>query len=99
MIRVVRRGRRDFDVEVAEETAPGAQGRVFTYQVRADDAVLDALGLDPDDEAEVTALVRESFAYLLAREPAGSILRTFDLSVISRYFPSYLDDIRSRLPR
>ena len=97
MIRVDRRGPRDFDVEVAEETAGGADGRVFTYQVRVDDGVLGALGLDPDDEAAMAALVRESFAYLLAREPASSILRTFELSVISRYFPGYPNDIRSRL--
>jgi hypothetical protein len=34
-------------------------------------------------------LVRDSFAFLLEREPRGSILREFDLSVISRYFPDY----------
>jgi hypothetical protein len=34
-------------------------------------------------------LVRDSFAFLLQRESKGSILRTFDLSVIQRYFPEY----------
>ena len=34
-------------------------------------------------------LVRDSFAFLLAREPKESILREFDLSVIRRYFPDY----------
>jgi hypothetical protein len=34
-------------------------------------------------------LVRESFRFLLDREPKESILREFKLSVISRYFPDY----------
>jgi hypothetical protein len=34
-------------------------------------------------------LVRESFRFLLDREPKESILREFKLSVITRYFPDY----------
>ncbi len=34
-------------------------------------------------------LVRRSFEFLLEREPKESILRTFDLTVIGRYFPDY----------
>jgi hypothetical protein len=34
-------------------------------------------------------LVRESFRFLLDREPKESILREFKLSVIGRYFPDY----------
>ena len=34
-------------------------------------------------------LVRDSFDFLLAREPKESILNEFDLSVIERYFPDY----------
>jgi len=34
-------------------------------------------------------LVSRSFDFLLAREPNTSILRSFDLAVISRYFPEY----------
>ena len=34
-------------------------------------------------------LVRDSFAFLLGREPKESILKEFDLSVIQRYFPDY----------
>lgn len=40
-------------------------------------------------QAEVEDLVRRSFEFLLEREPAGSILRRFDLAVIQRYFPEY----------
>ena len=34
-------------------------------------------------------LVVDSFSFLLGREPKGSILREFHLSVIQRYFPDY----------
>jgi hypothetical protein len=34
-------------------------------------------------------LVRDSFRFLLDREPKESILREFKLSVITRYFPDY----------
>jgi hypothetical protein len=34
-------------------------------------------------------LVKISFNFLLARESNTSILRSFDLSVIARYFPDY----------
>jgi hypothetical protein len=39
-------------------------------------------------------LVRRSFEFLLAREPKESILRSFDLSVIGRYFPEYEEIVR-----
>lgn len=44
-------------------------------------------------------LVRESFAYLLEREPREAILRAFDLPLIERYFPGYEAEIASRLQR
>ena len=47
--------------------------------------------------ASPEALVRESFHYLLEREPKESILRSFDLTLISRYFPAYEREIAGRL--
>ena len=41
------------------------------------------------DRADVESLVAKSFDFLLEREPPSSILATFDLSVIRRYFPEY----------
>ena len=41
-----------------------------------------------------SALVRRSFAFLLEHEPKESVLRRFDLAVISRYFPDYEAEIR-----
>ena len=42
-----------------------------------------------NDRAGVEDLVRRSFEFLLEREPASSILASFELSVIARYFPEY----------
>ena len=44
--------------------------------------------------AEPSALVKASFVFLLARESPQMILRSFELSDIGRYFPSYEADIR-----
>jgi hypothetical protein len=52
--------------------------------------------LDPD-ASDPTELVRRSFEFLLEREPKESILRSFDLPVIGRYFPEYERSIRARL--
>jgi hypothetical protein len=43
------------------------------------------------------ALVAASFDFLLEREPPGSILRTFELPIIGRYFADYPDEIRRRM--
>jgi hypothetical protein len=40
-------------------------------------------------KVSVETLVKESFVFLLEREPNTSILRRFDLAEISRYFPEY----------
>jgi len=42
-------------------------------------------------------LVTASFEFLLAREPRESILRTFDLPVIERYFPGYEAAVRAQM--
>jgi hypothetical protein len=39
-------------------------------------------------------LVERSFEFLLEREPNTSILRSFDLPVIGRYFPEYETTMR-----
>ena len=41
-------------------------------------------------------LVRRSFEFLLARESKESILRSFALTDIGRYFPEYERDIASK---
>jgi len=45
----------------------------------------------------VEELVRKSFEFLLERESNTSILPSFDLPVIGRYFPEYENTIRGML--
>ncbi len=40
-------------------------------------------------------LVKKSFEFLLDKEPNTSILRRFNLTVISRYFPDYESVIKA----
>lgn len=77
-----------FTVEVRE----GASAT--THAVEASPATLEGLGLGTVDPERV---VRESFVFLLEREPAASIMRQFSLDVIPRYFPEYRDELRRRL--
>jgi hypothetical protein len=64
------------------------------HHVSVPDGYLDRLGLAGVDGA---AIVRASFEFLLEREPKESILRSFELSVIERYFPEYPAEIFRRL--
>jgi len=48
-------------------------------------------------KASPEALVTESFRFLLEREPKEAILRSFNLTVIGRYFPEYEREIAKRL--
>lgn len=51
--------------------------------------------LAPEHEPE--HLVQASFAFLLDREPKESILSSFELPVIERYFGEYEDEIETYL--
>jgi len=42
-------------------------------------------------------LIRRSFEFLLEHESKESILESFDLMVISRYFPQYEREIKKRI--
>ena len=73
------------DVTVADDDSRSRHA----VRVRRDElARLDPAAVDPSD------LVRRSFVFLLEREPPESILRSFDLTVIGRYFPEYESAIR-----
>jgi len=61
-----------------------------TVRVRAAD--LERLGRAGEKPEQ---LVTRAFEFLLAREPASSILRDFELADISRYFPEFERMIRA----
>jgi hypothetical protein len=69
----------------------GGRGAQTTHEVSVRDADLASLAPGAADPSD---LVARSFAFLLAREPKGSILRRFDLMVIARYFPEYEREIQ-----
>ena len=47
-----------------------------------------------DNNVTKTQLLEFSFNFLLDREPNTSILSSFDINVISRYFSDYRDEVR-----
>lgn len=69
-------------------------GGTTEHRVRIPEGYASELGLE---DADPVALVEESFAFLLEREPKESILSSFDVSVVGRYFPEYEHEIASRL--
>lgn len=73
------------------EVTVGTDATATRHHVTVDAALLARLrpGAEEPDE-----LVRDSFAFLLAREPRESILREFALPVIGRYFPEWESEIR-----
>ena len=76
------------------EEADGPGSRDFDVTVSDEDAVRLAAARGT---ADVERLVDETFRFLLEREPASSILRSFDLTVVARYFPEYDAEIAHRL--
>src|SRR4051794_561791 len=69
-------------------------GTTTSHVVTVPERVLDDIALPRLDPLQ---LVEESFAFLLEREPATSIMRTFALSDITRFFPEYVAEMRRRL--
>jgi hypothetical protein len=65
-----------------------------SHRVQVPERLLDDLGVG---DAERELVVRESFAFLLEREPPSSILSEFSLDVIPQYFPEYYDELRRRV--
>ena len=65
--------------------------RSSRYEVRVASGDLERWGRGEPPER----LVERTFAFLLAREPAGSILSSFALSDVTRYFPEFDREMRS----
>ena len=74
-----------------EVVLPAPKGDTH-YQVTMSSADFEQLS---GGRATPEGCVRAAFQFLLDREPAASILRRFDISVIGRYFPEF----RPEFPR
>jgi len=68
----------------------------FATEHRVTVAAVDLARLDPG-ASDPERLVRAAFEFLLEREPASSILRSFELPVIGRYFAGWESDVVGRL--
>ena len=72
-----------FEVTVAKTSTT-------THTVTVTDESLTEL---TDKNVTKKQLLEFSFNFLLDREPNTSILTSFDINVISKYFPNYRDEI------
>ena len=87
MITVEKIDERTFKVTVEDR-------RSTTHKVTVDPSYYEKL---TGGRVSVEDLVKKSFEFLLERESNTSILRSFDLPVIGRYFPEYESTITKML--
>jgi bifunctional DNA-binding transcriptional regulator/antitoxin component of YhaV-PrlF toxin-antitoxin module len=75
-------------VQIAEDS------RLLSYVVTVPEEVVDRLGLGG---VETVDIVRETFKFLLEREPATSIMKSFSIDVVPTYFPEFYEELAARL--
>lgn len=68
--------------------------RLLSYVVEIPEDVVDELGLGDVEDVEIA---RETFRFLLEREPATSIMKQFSLDVVPTYFPEFYEELAARL--
>ena len=83
-ISIEKRNDNVFEVTVADSVTT-------THTVTVTDQSLTDL---TDNNVTKTQLLEFSFEFLLEREPNTSILLSFDINVISKYFSNYKDEVR-----
>jgi len=71
----------------------GDDAAATEHEVLVDHGTLNDLAPGASPEG----LVEASFVFLLEREPRESIMRSFDLPIIGRFFADYPDEIRRRM--
>jgi hypothetical protein len=67
------------------------RGGHYAYVVSVPDDLVERTGAEP------AAIVRATVAFLLDREPPTSIMRRFDCSVVTTFFPEYEAELPSYL--
>lgn len=86
-ISVTERSKSLYEVRVAD------RGTMTTHEVSVDQETVDGLAAGRSAESVIEA----SFRFLLDRESQESILSSFDLQIIGRYFPDYEKQLDSYL--
>jgi hypothetical protein len=84
---------KQLDAHTFEVAVSGRTNTIHTVTVTPDYAEKITAG-----QATTERLIARSFDFLLEREPNTSILRSFELPVIARYFPEYERIIRGMVP-
>ena len=72
-------------------TVTVSEASTTTHTVTITDQSLNDL---TDNNVTKTQLLKFSFNFLLDREPNTSVLSSFDINVISKYFYDYKDEVR-----
>ena len=85
-------------------TVQSIDSTTFKVTVEKDTTTTHTVTVSPDYYEKLTnksvipeTLVKQSFVFLLERESNTSIMRSFDLPIIGRYFPEYEKTIRGML--
>jgi hypothetical protein len=92
MIKVEHRGRNEYEVTV--ETGGSASTHAVTLSDEYHEKLSGGSNGKPSETKE--DLIRRSFEFLLERESKESILGSFDLPLIGRYFPEYEREIAAQ---
>ncbi len=87
-IEVIAMGSGEFQVEVHDDAGQS------THRVVVPEGYMGELGVE---DVAMQDLVRESFRFLLEREPKESIQREFELPTIADFFPEYPEEIKDRV--
>jgi len=75
-------------VQISEDS------RLLSYVVTVPQEVVDQLGLA---DIETVDIVRETFYFLLEREPATAIMKEFSIDVVPKFFPEFYEELAARL--
>jgi predicted PolB exonuclease-like 3'-5' exonuclease len=85
-------------------TVKKTDSTTFEVTVESGSTTTHTVTLAPDYYQKLTGgkvseeeLIKKSFEFLLEREPNTSILRSFELPVINRYFSEYEQTMQKRL--
>ena len=75
-------------------------GTTYNVTVKEETSTTHTVTMNDEDYQRISQgkcspeeLVKKSFEFLLQREPKESILSSFDITLISRYFPEYEEEI------
>jgi len=79
-------------------------GTTYTVTVKDETSTTHSVTMSDEDYQRISQgkcspeeLVKKSFEFLLEREPKESILSSFNITLISKYFPEYEEEIAKQV--